>query len=38
MNSPASIVGKYLCMRLPDETTIRIIDLSGQKGRESVEA
>ena len=37
MNSPAAIVGKYLCIRLRDETVIRIIDLSGQKGRESIE-
>ena len=37
MNSPAAIVGKYLCIRLRDETVIRIIDLTGQKGRESIE-
>ena len=38
VNSQAAIVGKYLCMRVGDETVIRIIDLSGQKGREVIES
>ena len=38
VNSQATIVGKYLCIRVGDETVIRIIDLSGQKGREVIES
>ena len=38
MNSEACIAGKYLCMRVKDEKFIRIIDLSGRKGREAIVA
>ena len=38
INTEACIVGKYLCMRVRDEKFIRIIDLSGRKGREAIVA
>ena len=38
INAEACIAGKYLCMRVKDEKFIRIIDLSGRKGREAIVA